>query len=44
MQTDKHCLNNENQSKIKVDEEIKEFIDDYRTFLVNNIWMLPNQQ
>ena len=36
MQTDKQCLKDENQSKIRMDEEIEEFINEYRTFLVNN--------
>ena len=36
MREDTHCLNSENQLKTKMDEEIENFINDYRAFLQNN--------
>lgn len=36
MRKDTYCLNSESQLKIKMDEEIENFINDYRAFLVNN--------
>ena len=36
MREDTYCLNSEDQLKIKIDEEIENFINDYRAFLQNN--------
>lgn len=36
MREDTYCLNSENQLKTIMDEEIENFINDYRAFLANN--------